>query len=66
MKEQNRRNTSTSTDSTKAFKVGDRVKAIVLDVKTGDNKKVDFGLKPSHFDDVDFEEEGDSSEEGGG
>ncbi|PWN19489.1 nucleic acid-binding protein [Microstroma glucosiphilum] len=50
-------------DPTKAFGVGDRVKAVVLEVFP-EKKKVNFGLKPSYFTAEDFEEDdGDESEE---
>ncbi|CAO1631798.1 unnamed protein product [Sympodiomycopsis kandeliae] len=57
-------NASAASDPTKAFSVGDRVKAVILEVHGGEKKKVDFGLKPSYFSAEDFEEEeGDEDEE---
>ncbi|CAO1632421.1 unnamed protein product [Jaminaea pallidilutea] len=54
------------TDPTRAFSVGDRVKAMILDVHK-EKKRVDFGLKPSYFTAEDFEgddeDEGDSGDE---
>ncbi|PWN27160.1 hypothetical protein BDZ90DRAFT_232714 [Jaminaea rosea] len=55
-----------TTDPTRAFSVGDRVKALVLDVhKGGEGKrgKVDFGLKPSYFSKEDFEEDEEDEDE---
>lgn len=61
-------NTSATSDPTKAFSVGDRVKAFILDVHA-EKRKVDFALKPSYFSAEDFEEsedeEGDEDEEDG-
>ena len=40
-------------DALKAFSIGDRVKALVLDVNA-EKKKISFGLKPSYFSADDF------------
>jgi rRNA biogenesis protein RRP5 len=48
-------------DVLKAFTVGDRVKAKVLKVDR-EKKKISFGLKPSLFDEEDFEESGEADE----
>jgi rRNA biogenesis protein RRP5 len=42
-------------DALKAFSIGDRVKAKVLDIDTGKNR-IAFGLKPSYFTAADFGE----------
>lgn len=57
-------NAASGSDPTKAFSVGDRVKAIVLEVQSSKEKKrVDFGLKPSYFDAEDFEESDDDEDD---
>lgn len=50
-------------DARKLYKVGDRVKARVLKVDAK-NKKVNFGLKPSHFED-DSDSDEDMSDDSG-
>jgi rRNA biogenesis protein RRP5 len=49
---------SGSADVLKAFTVGDRVKAKIMKVDK-EKRKISFGLKPSLFDEEDFEEEDD-------
>lgn len=46
----------------KAFSAGDKVKAIVLNVDT-EKGKISFGLKPSYFDEEDFESSADEAEQ---
>ncbi|KAN0063193.1 rRNA biogenesis protein rrp5 [Thecaphora frezii] len=53
---------SKEVDAIKAFHVGDRVRAIVLDVN-GEKRRISFGLKPSYFEAKDFEDSGDEDDE---
>lgn len=48
-------------EALKAFRVGDKVRAIVLRVNE-EKKKISFGLKPSYFDAADFEDSSDEEE----
>lgn len=50
-------------DATKLYKEGDAVKALVLEVDAK-KKRINFGLKPSLFDDEDTDMDSDNSEEG--
>ena len=49
-------------DPTKLYKEGDAVKAIVLDVDAK-KKRINFGLKPSYFEDEDEEDDEDDEDE---
>ncbi|WFD29443.1 rRNA biogenesis protein rrp5 [Malassezia sp. CBS 17886] len=53
-----------ASNAVRAFAVGDKVKAVVLKVDE-EKHRVSFGLKPSYFEDVDWEdkEESDSADE---
>ncbi|EPQ29181.1 uncharacterized protein PFL1_03468 [Pseudozyma flocculosa PF-1] len=51
-------------DAIKAFHVGDRVRAIVLDVNR-EKRRISFGLKPSYFEAKDFEDSDDDSDDEG-
>ncbi|PWN54434.1 nucleic acid-binding protein [Violaceomyces palustris] len=55
---------NTEVDALKAFHIGDRVRAIVIDVQS-EKKKISFGLKPSYFDAEDFEESDDEVDDEG-
>lgn len=49
-------------EALKAFRVGDKVRAIVLRINE-EKKKISFGLKPSYFDAADFEDSSDEDED---
>ncbi|CBQ68100.1 related to RRP5-processing of pre-ribosomal RNA [Sporisorium reilianum SRZ2] len=49
-------------EALKAFRVGDKVRAIVLRINE-EKKKISFGLKPSYFDAADFEDSSDEEDE---
>ncbi|KAJ1027850.1 hypothetical protein NDA13_003303 [Ustilago tritici] len=49
-------------EALKAFRVGDKLRAIVLRVNE-EKRKISFGLKPSYFDAADFEGSSDEEEE---
>ncbi len=49
-------------EALKAFRVGDKVRAIVLRINE-EKRKISFGLKPSYFDAADFEDSSDEDED---
>ncbi|CEH13982.1 rRNA processing protein Rrp5 [Ceraceosorus bombacis] len=49
-------------DALKAFSVGDKVRAVVLKIDLP-KSRISFGLKPSYFDEADYEEEEEQQEE---
>ncbi|SPO21291.1 related to RRP5 - processing of pre-ribosomal RNA [Ustilago trichophora] len=49
-------------EALKAFRVGDKVRAIVLRINE-EKKKISFGLKPSYFDAADFEDSSDEEDD---
>ncbi|GAC99433.1 U3 snoRNP-associated protein Rrp5 [Pseudozyma hubeiensis SY62] len=49
-------------EALKAFRVGDKVRAIVLRINE-EKRKISFGLKPSYFDAADFEDSSDEEED---
>ncbi|PWN41071.1 hypothetical protein IE81DRAFT_337927 [Ceraceosorus guamensis] len=50
-------------DALKAFSVGDKVRAVVLKIDLP-KSRISFSLKPSYFDQADYEEEEEEQEEG--
>ncbi|CDU23309.1 related to RRP5-processing of pre-ribosomal RNA [Sporisorium scitamineum] len=50
-------------EALKAFRVGDKVRAIVLRINE-EKKRISFGLKPSYFDAADFEDSSDEEADG--
>ncbi|EIW64233.1 uncharacterized protein TRAVEDRAFT_138819 [Trametes versicolor FP-101664 SS1] len=46
----------------RSFRVGDKVKAVILSVDL-EKRRVSFGLKPSYFEEKDFEQESEAEEE---
>lgn len=49
-------------EALKAFRVGDKVRAIVLRINE-EKRKISFGLKPSYFDAADFEDSSDEEDD---
>lgn len=54
---------ASAADALQAFSLGDKVKAVVLDVSE-EKKKISFGLKPSYFEDEDFDDGDDEDQDG--
>ncbi|KAI0778417.1 U3 snoRNP-associated protein Rrp5 [Trametes elegans] len=45
----------------RSFREGDKVKAVILSIDT-EKRRISFGLKPSYFEEKDFEQDGEESE----